>query len=98
VKFLQIIEFRTSDIDAVNRVIDEFVTKTEGKRTSTRATITEDRDQPGTYLNVVEFPSYETAMENSKLPETNEVAAKLAELCDGPPIFRNLNIVREENL
>jgi hypothetical protein len=96
VRFLQIIEFRTSDISAVNKVVDQFIAKTEGKRTSTRALITEDRDRPGTYLNVVEFPSYEAAMENSKLPETSEIARRLAELCDGPPTFRNLNIVREE--
>jgi hypothetical protein len=34
-------------------------------------------------------------MANSELPETGEVAARLAELADGPPTFRNLDAVRE---
>lgn len=97
-KFVQIIEFKTGDIDAVNRVVDEFVAKTAGVRTATRATIARDRDNEGTYLNIVEFPTYEAAMANSNLPETSEVAAKLAQLCDGPPQFRNLDVVREQDM
>ena len=49
-----------------------------------------------TYVVVVEFPSYDEAMANSNLPETGELAAKLASLCDGPPTFRNLDVLREE--
>jgi quinol monooxygenase YgiN len=97
-KFVQIIEFKTSDIEAVDRTLDEFLAKTEGVRTSTRATVAQDRDNAGTYLNIVEFPSYEAAMENSNLPGTAEVASKLAELCDGPPTFRNLDVRREEEM
>ena len=37
-------------------------------------------------------------MANSNLPETAEFAAKLASLCDGPPSFRNLEVVREEQM
>ena len=44
------------------------------------------------------FPSYEAAMENSNRPETAEFAAKLAKLCAGPPTFRNLDVVREEEM
>lgn len=97
-KFVQIIEFKTSDIDGVNRVLDEFLEKTEGVRTSTRAQVTQDRDNDGTYLNIVEFPSYDAAMENSNRPETAEVAAQLAALCDGPPIFRNLDVLRDQDM
>jgi hypothetical protein len=43
----------------------------------------------------VEFPFYEEAVTNSELPETAEVAARLAELCDGPPTFRNLDVARD---
>jgi hypothetical protein len=78
--------------------LDEFLAKTVGIRTSTRALVTKDRENDGTYLNIVEFPSYEAAMENSKLPQTAEVAAKLAKLCDGPPVFRNLDVLREEDM
>jgi len=35
-------------------------------------------------------------MANSNMAETGEFAAQLASLCDGPPTFRNLDVVREE--
>ena len=41
---------------------------------------------------------YEAAMENSNRPETAEFAAQLAQLCDGPPTFRNLDVTREEDM
>jgi hypothetical protein len=47
-------------------------------------------------VQIVEFPSYEEAMANSDLPETTELAAKLASFCDGPPTFRNLDVIRDE--
>jgi hypothetical protein len=47
---------------------------------------------------VVEFPSYEDAMSNSNLPETSAFAEKLAELCDTPPTFRNLDVVRLDQM
>jgi hypothetical protein len=59
---------------------------------------TKDRDAMNTYVQIVEFPSYEEAMANSDLPETAEFAAQLAALCDGPPTFRNLEILREEQM
>ena len=54
-----------------------------------------DRDRANTYVQIVEFPSYEEAMANSELPDTAEVATRLAELCDGPPTFRNLDVTRD---
>ena len=70
--------------------------KTKGKRAATRGTQTRDRDADNTYVQIVEFPSYEDAMANSNMPETGAFAAQLASLCDGPPTFRNLDVVREE--
>ena len=97
-KFIQLIEFKTSDIDTFNKTLDEWLAKTTGVRTSTRATQCQDRDNSGSYLHIVEFPSYEAAMENSNRPETAEFAAQLAQLCDGPPTFRNLDVTREEDM
>lgn len=95
-KFVQIIEFKTKDIDTFDKTLDEWLERTEGSRSNTRALQTRDRDADDTYLQIVEFPSYEVAMENSNRPETAEFAASLAKLCDGPPIFRNLDVLREE--
>jgi len=95
VKFIQIIEFTTSRADELDAMLDEWLAKTEGKRTATRGVEARDRDRPNTYVQIIEFPSFEEAMANSELPETAEVAARLAELCDGPPTFRNLDIARD---
>jgi len=97
-KFVQLIEFKTQDIEAFNRTLDEWLAKTAGIRTPSRATQGRDRDNAGTYVHIVEFPSYEAAMENSKRPETAEFATQLAKLCDSPPTFRNLDVTREEEM
>ena len=97
-KFIQIIEYTTTKPDEVQAALDEFLASTGGSRPNTRASVTKDRDRPNTYLNIVEFPSYEDAMANSNMPETAEFAAKLASLCDGPPSFRNLDVLREEKM
>lgn len=93
--FIQIIEFTTSRAGELDALLDEWLEKTQGKRTATRGVEARDRDRPNTYVQIVEFPSYEDAMSNSELPETAEVAARLAELCDGPPTFRNLEVARD---
>lgn len=96
--FIQIIEYRTSRIDEFNALLDGWLEASKGKRAATRGLQTKDRDAADTYLQIVEFPSYEEAMANSSLPETSEFAAKLAALCDGQPTFRNLDVIREESL
>lgn len=93
--FIQIIEFTTSRAGELDVLLDEWLERTQGKRTATRGVQARDRDRPNTYVQIVEFPSYEDAMANSELPETGEVAARLAELCDGPPTFRNLDVSRD---
>jgi hypothetical protein len=93
--FIQIIEYTTSRIDELNALLDQVLEQTQGKRTVTRGVQTRDRDRPNTYIHIVEFPSYEEAMVNSELPETSEFAARVAELCDEPPTFRNLDVTRE---
>ena len=93
--FIQIIEFRTGRTEELNSLLDQWLQSTEGKRTATRGVQTRDRDRQDTYVQIVEFPSYEDAMANSALPETTEVAARLAELCDEAPTFRNLEVTRD---
>ena len=89
---MQIIEFRTTRPDDVAALVDEWRSQTEGRRTAQRSTLTEDREQADTYIQIVEFPSYEGAMANSALPETAKFAERVAELCVGPITFRNLDV------
>ena len=95
-RFVQIIEFRTTRIDEIEEL--GRPSRTEGQTAATfgRILATADRDHPGTYLTIVEFESYESAMENSNRPETSDFAAKMAALCDSPPVFRNLDVLWED--
>jgi len=93
--FVQIIEFTTSRADEFDALLGEWLERTQGKRTATRGVQARDRNRPNTYVQIVEFPSYEDAMANSELPETGEVAARLAELWDGPPTFRDLDVLSD---
>ncbi len=91
--FVQMIEFTTTREDEVRALIAEYRASTEGVRTAGEARVCTDRDQPNRYVIIVQFESYEAAMKNSELPETSAMAAKMMELCDGPPTFRNLDVV-----
>ena len=96
--FVQIIVLTTSRPDEVEALVSEWRTQTAGRRTAQRGTFTNDRDQPDTYVQIVEFPSYEDAMANSELPETAAFAERLAQLCDGPISFRNLDVRSVEEM
>jgi hypothetical protein len=89
--FIQIIEFQTSRIDETRALIDELRSADIGS--ALRGTLTADRDRPGYYLQVVEFDSYESAMENSARPEISAFSARMAQLGDGPHRFYNLDVV-----
>jgi quinol monooxygenase YgiN len=89
--FVQIIEFQTSRIDEIRRLGEEMQPQ-RAEGTVRKLMMTADRDRPGHYVTIVEFDSYESAMENSNRPETSEFAGRMAELCDGPPTFTNLDV------
>jgi quinol monooxygenase YgiN len=96
--FIQLIETTTARRGEMDALVERWRSSTEGRRTARRGTVTRDRDRPGTYILIVEFPSYEAAMANSALSETAEFAERLAELCDSPPAFRNLDVERVDEL
>lgn len=93
--FVQIIEIRTSRIGEFDALMDE-VRASGGVMPMVRATMTADRDRPDHYLSILEFESYEQAMENSNRPETTEMSRRMASLCDEPPKFLNLDVRRVE--
>lgn len=91
--FIQVIEYTTTKPDEMRKLVEEFRSSTDGPRANVRGSLCADRDQPDRYVNIVEFESYEEAMGNSERPETTAFAQRMAELCDGPPTFRNLDVV-----
>ncbi|HEV2310529.1 MAG TPA: hypothetical protein VGU73_08400 [Acidimicrobiia bacterium] len=97
-KFVQIMEFKTTNLDAALELEARWRKATEGKRTATSVVKTLDRDKPETYVWIIEFPSYEDAMRNSDLPATQEISQELTKISEGPPMFRNLDIMEETPL
>jgi len=94
--FVQIIQFKTSKFDEMQKVSDEWRAKTEGKRVTRRVMICRDRDNAGQYAVIAEFPSYEAAMKNNDLSETQAFSEQMMKLADGPPTFYNLDLERVE--
>ena len=93
--FVQIIEFKTSKIEEMRKLGDEWEAAAGAARTPTRIVLCADRDNPGQYMNIVFFESYEEAMKNSNLPQTQEFSQKMMALGDGPPKFYNLDVIED---
>ncbi|MGZ0152795.1 hypothetical protein ACXJJ3_37455 [Kribbella sp. WER1] len=96
--FVQIIEYRTSKPDEIEALMEEFRAKRQAENDGpapVRALACADRDQAGRYFAIIEFNSYEEAMENSRRADTTEFSERMMELCDEPGTFYNLDQLRE---
>ncbi|MFD9001293.1 ester cyclase [Streptomyces sp. NPDC059582] len=96
--FVQLIECKTSRFDEMNRLMDTWVEQTRGKRSATHDLVARDRSDGSHFIEIVEFPSYEDAMRNSNLPETDKIFREIVALCDEMPTFTDLEVVRDEQL
>lgn len=95
--FIQIIEIRTSKLDEMRALEEEWEQATAGKRTLRRSILTRDRNDPDLVRVLAFFDSYESAMENSNLSETQEFSAKWAALADAPPTFIDLDVIEDRS-
>jgi quinol monooxygenase YgiN len=91
--FIQVIEMHTSKVDELQALEAEWEKATEGKRTLRRSIIARDRNDANRYLVFAFFDSYESAMENSNLPETSAFGEKQSALLDGPMEFTDLDVI-----
>lgn len=91
--FVQIISFKTSQFDEVKKVGEEWEAAAAGESTARRRVLCQDRDNPGSYVNIVFFDSYDDAMKNSNNPVTQEYSQKMMALADGEPTFSNLDVL-----
>ena len=96
--FIQLIEYTTSRPEEVAEVYAEWERASQGNRTARRVLLTQDRKDPSRYYEIVSFDSYESAMENSELPQTQEYAGRMRELMDGEPVFHDLDVVEDREL
>jgi hypothetical protein len=94
--FIQVIDFSTTRFADVEKLLDQYRNDLGDRTKIRRATICRDRDREYHYVSIVEFDSYEDAMENSALPETTALAQMLMGLTAGPPSYLNLDMVRTD--
>ena len=91
--FVQVFDIRTTKFDELMALDAEWRKATEGKRTLRRSIVSRDRNDSNRYVVMAFFDDYESAMQNSKLPETDAFATKMQALADGPPTFIDLDVV-----
>ncbi|MFJ8674379.1 ester cyclase [Streptomyces sp. NPDC093589] len=97
-KFVQVIDFKTDQIDGMNQLMDKWMEQTKGRRSATHSVVGKDRSDSSHFVEIVDFPSHEEAMKNSRLPETGQIFQEMVALCDGAPSFTDLDVVRDEQL
>ena len=94
--FVQIIEFRTDNIDEMRKIGAEWEASAATGRTARRRLLCQDRDNPGRYFNIVFFDSFDSAMQNSELPATQKFAERLAASTQGGRTFYNLDVIEDK--
>lgn len=91
--FIQIIDYHTTHEDEMRALGDEWEKASADRQSTNRVIVVRDREDRTHYQNIVFFDSYESAMENSSLPETDEFAKRMMELVDGETRFLNLDVI-----
>jgi quinol monooxygenase YgiN len=92
--FVQLIEFATDHIEEWTPIQERLVKALGPDRPMRWSVLGRDRDQPDTYLALVEFPSHEAATANSADPATHAWFTDLSAVCRSRPTFRNLDVQR----
>ncbi len=95
-KFVQIMEFTGSTSEALVS-IKNYIAIAGAETKVKKATVCENRDNPGHLLQIIEFDSYEDAMINNDL-EVTKKAAEEDSGSFGEVQFKNLDVVEVFNL
>lgn len=93
--FIQLVDAHSDRFDEIRALAAQY-DENGDRGTVRRSIVTRDRQDERRFVVVVFFDSYESAMENSNRPETNEFAEKMAALVDGPPTFHDLDVVEDK--
>lgn len=93
-EYIQIVEYQTSDIDSVRRVVNER-SYDDGTPKPLSVAVVADRDRAGTYASILRFSSYEEAMEHSESASTKALLEKLEPLMTGERRFYNLDVIED---
>ena len=90
-EFVQIMRFKTDQVDQLAKMNAQYRADTAGRSTQTSEVVGQDLDS-GEYVVIVTFPSREAADANNALPETQALAEQTTALCDGPISFSNIEV------
>ena len=91
-QFVQIMRFRTTDFDTLNKLTEQYRSDTAGRSTYTSEILGRDLDTDE-YVVIVTFPSKEAADINNALPETAAMAEKMSGLTSEGPSFSNIEVI-----
>jgi len=91
-EFIQIMRFRTDDLETLKKQSDQYREDTAGRSTYTSEILGRDLDTGETVL-MVRFPSKEAADANNELPETQALAAQMATYVTEGPSFANIEVI-----
>jgi hypothetical protein len=90
-------EFDTKKPKEIMALMDEWRSHTMGQNTVSHDMMGRCHDRRNHYVAVMEFLSYEEAQRNNKMDETERFAKRMAELCDGPIVFGDYDVIRNKS-
>jgi hypothetical protein len=90
--FVQLIEFDTDRITEWDAIVDRWAAAIGAQRAVRWSILGADRDRPGHYVALVEFPGYTQAMANSGHPATSAFLKELQSISSSEPEFRNVDV------
>jgi hypothetical protein len=93
VEFMQIIEISTDRLPDLMEFEDEWRGAARGRRTGIADWLCADRSRPDRFFSVNLFPSYDAAIANGALPETDALAARAAQIATAS--FHDCDVVQD---
>jgi hypothetical protein len=95
--FVQIMEFDTKKPKEIMALMNEWRSKTMGRSTVTTDMMGRCQGRPDHYAVILQFASEQEARRTSKMEQTERFAKRMAELCDGPIVFGDYVLMRDES-
>lgn len=89
--FVQKIFFTTTKEVEIQKLLDEYDIALAPGNPS--AWFLKDQDKPNAFVLSVGFDSAREALRNNARPETDAFAKRFRALCDGDPVYYNLDVV-----
>ncbi len=97
-RFVQTITVRTTDEKALAELMTDWHEAEAGRAPGYHGSrLLADRDNPGTYMVVVDFSSADEAQRNNDRPETQQWGEQLAALIESDPVFANFDEIQDLN-